>query len=194
MDPSSHSISKKISDEELLNLIHNQETFESAFEFLVNRYSRQLYPVVRRIVLRHEDADDVLQNTFIKVWQKIKTFRGESKLTTWLHSIAINEALSFVRREKADRKLALTGEDYDIAQMLTSDPYFNGEEIEAQFLAAIAQLPEKQRLAFELRYFDDRPFAEISKMTGTSEGALKANYHHATKKLKKFLNISDEDD
>ena len=187
-------IPPKISDEELLALIHTPDQFEKAFEFLVNRYSRQLYVVVRRIVLRHEDADDVLQNTFIKACRNIKSFRGEAKLSTWLHSIAVNEALSHIRKEKEERKLALEGEGYDLTQMLTSDPYFDGDKAEAEFIAAIAELPEKQRLTFELRYFDDKPFAEIAEITGTSEGALKANYHHAVKKLKKYLNISDEDD
>lgn len=187
-------ISNKITDDELIALLHSQEHFESAFEFLVNRYSRQLYAVIRRIVLRHEDADDVLQNTFIKVWKNIKSFRGDAKLSTWLHSIAVNEALSYIRREKAERKLALTGDGYDIAQMLVSDPYFDGDEAEAQLVAAIAELPEKQRLTFEMRYFDEKPFAEISQITGTSEGALKANYHHAVKKLKNYLNISDDSD
>lgn len=184
----------KISDEELLGLLHSRERFEEAFELVVSRYSRQLYAVIRRIVLRHEDADDVLQNTFIKVWKNIQGFRGDAKLSTWLHSIAVNEALSHIRKERVERKLALTGEDYDISAMLISDPYFDGDEAEAQFIAAIARLPEKQRLTFELRYFDEKPFAEISRITGTSEGALKANYHHAVKKLQNFLNITDDGD
>ncbi len=191
--PSTVHIPPNISDEELIGLLHSKEHAEQAFEFVVNRYSRQLYAVVRRIVLRHEDADDVLQNTFIKVWKNIRGYRGDAKLSTWLHSIAVNEALSFIRREKSERKLALTGDGYDIAQMLASDPYFDGDEAEAQLIAAIAQLPEKQRITFELRYFDEKPFGEISKITGTSEGALKANYHHAVKKLQNFLNITDPD-
>lgn len=187
-------IPNNISDEELIGLLHSKEHFEDAFEFVVNRYSPQLYAVIRRIVLRHEDANDVLQNTFIKVWRNLKGFRGDAKLSTWLHSIAVNEALSHLRKEKSERKLALTGDGYDIMQMLKSDPYFDGDEAQAKLVAAIAELPEKQRLTFEFRYFDEKPFAEISQITGTSEGALKANYHHAVKKLKRFLNISDEND
>lgn len=180
-----------ISDDELVGMLISKEDSESAFEFLVDRYSQQLYAVIRRIVYNHDDADDVLQNTFIKIWKNIKTFKGNSKLSTWMYSIATNEALSFLRREKPERKLPMTTEEYDIAQTLISDPYFDGEAAEAQFLAAIAELPEKQRLTFELRYFEDLPYKEIAEITGTSEGALKANYHHAVKKLKKFMDIED---
>lgn len=181
-----------ITDDELVKKLSDKKYREAAFAYLLDRYSEQLYAVIRRIVYRHEDADDVLQNTFIKVWKNIKTFKGNSKLSTWMYSIATNEALSFIRREKPERKLPMTTEDYDIAQTLMSDPYFDGDELEAQFLAAIAELPEKQRLTFELRYFEDLPYKEISEITGTSEGALKANYHHAVKKLKNYMNLDEE--
>lgn len=180
-----------VTDRELVRMLSDPEQSEAAFAFLLDRYSRQLYAIIRRIVYRHEDADDVLQNTFIKIWRNVRTFKGESKLSTWMYSIATNEALSFIRREKPERKLQMTTEDYDLAQLLISDPYFDGEQVEAEFLAAIAELPEKQRITFELRYFEDLPYKEISEITGTSEGALKANYHHAVKKLKRIMDIEE---
>lgn len=187
------NIPHDISDEELLKLLTQPDTLEVAFSFLVDRYSQQLYAVIRRIVYRHEEADDVLQNTFVKVWRHIGTFKGQSKLSTWLYSIATNEALSHIRKEKNMRRLPLTTEEYDLTQMLMSDPYFDGDLAEAQFMAAIDQLPEKQKLTFELRYFQDLPYKEISEITNTSEGALKANYHHAVKKIKKAMGIDESD-
>lgn len=186
------NIPRDIADEELLKLLTTPETQEAAFSFLVDRYSPQLYAVIRRMVYRHEEADDVLQDTFVKVWRYIGTFKGESKLSTWLYSIATNEALSHLRKEKKMRRLPLTTEEYDLTQILMSDPYFDGDLAEAQLFKAIDQLPEKQKLAFELRYFQDLPYKEISEITGTSEGALKANYHHAVKKIKKELGIEDD--
>lgn len=188
------TIKPNTSDEELLSLLSHIEHKEQAFEYLVDRYSQQLYAVIRRIVHRHEDADDVLQNTFIKVWKNIESFKGKSKLSTWMYTIATNEALSHLRREKPSRKLPMTTEEYDLAQTLISDPHFDGDEVEAQFMAAIDQLPEKQKITFELRYFQDLPYKEISEITGTSEGALKANYHHAVKKLKAYLDLDEQVD
>lgn len=187
-------IPTKISDEQLVELLQSKKDREQAFGYLVDKYSQQLYAVIRRIVYRHEDADDILQDTFIKVWRNIDSFKGQSKLSTWMYSIATNEALSFLRREKANRKLPLTTEEYDLAEMLTSDPYFDGDEAEAQFMAAIDKLPEKQKITFELRYFQNLPYKEISEITNTSEGALKANYHHAIKKLKGFLGIDNTEE
>lgn len=186
------NIPRDIADEELLKLLITPETQEVAFSFLVDRYSPQLYAVIRRMVYRHEEADDVLQDTFVKVWRYIGTFKGESKLSTWLYSIATNEALSHLRKEKKMRRLPLTTEEYDLTQILMSDPYFDGDLAEAQLFKAIDQLPEKQKLTFELRYFQDLPYKEISEITGTSEGALKANYHHAVKKIKKEMGIEDD--
>lgn len=187
-------IPSNISDERLIELLHSKKEREAAYEFLVDKYSQQLYAVIRRIVYRHEDADDVLQNTFIKVWRNIGSFKGQSKLSTWMYTIATNEALSHLRREKSNRKLPLSTDEYDLSEMLTSDPYFDGDEAEAKFMASIEKLPEKQKLTFELRYFQDLPYKEISEITGTSEGALKANYHHAVKKLRAYLGIDDTEE
>lgn len=184
-------INPSLSDEELLPLLQDPHTNEAAFALLIDRYSRPLYSLVRRIVLNHDDTDDVLQNVFIKIWQGIALFRGDSKLSTWLYSIATNEALSFIRKEKVERKMPLATDEYDLARQLTSDPMFDGEEAEALLLAAIDQLPEKQKITFQLRYYEDLSYQEISEITGTSVGALKANYHHAVAKLQKFLGLDD---
>lgn len=181
-------------DEQLLELLQSSDTREPAFEFLMDKFAPQLYSVIRRIVHTHDDTDDVLQNTFVKVWQNLSSFRGDSKLSTWMYTIATNEALSHLRRERRSKKVPLTTDEYDLSEMLQSDPYFDGTAAEADFLAAIDQLPEKQRLTFEYRYFQELPYKEISEITGTSEGALKANYHHAVKKLQKFLNIDLDED
>lgn len=183
----SNTIPKNITDEALLDLLHRKETMEEAFGFLVDRYSPQLYPIIRRIAYNHDDTDDILQNVFVKVWKNVSKFRGESKLSTWLYSIATNEALSFIRQEKRDQKVPLANDDYDLAMTLESDPYFDGDKLMRDFMAAIDLLPDKQKVAFQLRYFEDLPYDEISEITGTSIGALKANYHHAVKKLEKFI-------
>lgn len=185
------TIPPDIPDEELVALLQNKATAEQAFAFLVQQQSPRLYSAIRRIVYRHDDADDILQETFIKVWKNISTFRGNSKLSTWIYSIATNEALSHLRKEKRQRKLPLETDEYDLAAMLKSEPYFNGDELVIEFMNAIDKLPEKQKLTFELRYFEELPYNEISEITGTSVGALKANYHHATKKLHKYLGVDE---
>lgn len=187
-------IPKNITDEDLLALLREKSRREEAFGFLMDRYAPQLYSVIRRIIYNHEDTDDVLQDVFIKVWKNIATFRGDSKLSTWLYSIATNEALTFVRREKKDRKVPLTTDEYDLSTTLESEPYFDGDELVRDLMVAIDKLPEKQRVTFMLRYFEELPYTEISEITGTSVGALKANYHHAVKKLEKYLGVvADED-
>ncbi|MCI6279059.1 MAG: RNA polymerase sigma factor [Porphyromonas sp.] len=188
------NIPKNISDDDLLVLLHSGDRMEEAFGFLVDRYSPQLYNIVRRIVFSHDDTDDILQNVFVKVWKNVAGFRGASKLSTWLYSIATNEALSFLRKEKREQKIPLSTEEYDLATTLESEPYFDGDELMRDFMVAIDKLPEKQKVTFELRYFEEMPYNEISEITGTSTGALKANYHHAVKKLQKFLGIESEGD
>lgn len=181
------SLDHSISDEDLLEYLRTPQSAEAAFGLLIDRYSRSLYAVIRRIVLSHESADDVLQNTLIKVWTRIAQFRGQSKLSTWLYSIATNEALSHLRSERSRAHYPLETDEYDLSQTLMSDPYFDGDEVEATFIQAIDRLPEKQKITFQLRYFEDLPYSEISQITGTSIGALKANYHHALHKLKQYI-------
>lgn len=166
-------------------------TRRKAFEVVVRQYSEQLYWQVRRIVLTHEDSNDVLQNVFIKAWSHLDSFRNDSKLSTWLYRIAINESLDFVRRSKNINAVSADAEDSGVANMLLADEYFDGNETEAMLQEAISTLPDVQRTVFNLRYFDNMRYSEISKILATSEGALKASYHIAVKKISEYFKSRD---
>ena len=159
------------------------------FESIVREYSEQLYYTIRRIVLTHDDANDVLQETFLKAWNAFDTFQGGSKVSTWITRIAINESLDFLRRNK--HQASTTSDDLSVAKTLLADEYFDGSETEAMLQEAIAQLPDVQRTVFQLRYFEEMKYSDISKLLDTSEGALKASYHIAVKKITEFFNSHD---
>ena len=159
------------------------------FESIVRENSEQLYWQIRRIVLTHEDANDVLQNTFLKAWNGYDSFHGESKVSTWLSRIAINESLDFLRRNK--HAASATADDISVANTLLADEYFDGNETEALLQQAIAQLPDVQRTVFQLRYFEEMKYSDISKLLGTSDGALKASYHIAVNKICEFFKSRD---
>lgn len=156
------------------------------FEQIVPQYSEKLYWAIRRIVLCHDDANDVLQNVFIKVWNGIDDFQNRSKLSTWLYRIAVNEALDFLRRQRNVASLD-TVDNMSVADRLEADLYFDGDRAQALLLEAIASLPDVQRVVFNLRYYDELKYAEISQMLDTSEGALKASYHIAVKKITAYM-------
>lgn len=181
--------------ETLLEALKNESTRREAFTQLVRTNQQQLYYAVRRIVVLHEDADDVLQNTFIKAWQGLDNFRGDSSLNTWLYRIAMHEALDHLERQKRHHGLSIDDDLQQsaraLAAQLESDPYFDGDETEFQLQEAIAQLPAKQRLVFNMKYFDEMKYEEISAVLGTSVGALKASYHHAVQKISSFFNLND---
>lgn len=180
-----------LNDDKINALLQKPETRREGFEKAVRQYGEQLYWQIRRIVLTHEDADDVLQNVFLKAWSSLDSFHGDSKLITWLTRIAINEALDFQRRKKNRPTLSADDEGMSIAHQLTADDYFDGDEVEAQLQEAIAQLPDVQRTVFLLRYYDEMKYSEISEMLGTSEGGLKASYHIAVKKITDFFHRHD---
>ena len=177
-------------EQEIMNQLKDPKTRRKAFEQLVNRYSEQMYWQVRRIVLLHEDADDVLQNVFLKAWSKLDTFHQESKISTWLYRIALNESLDFMRRKKA-QMVSMDDDAATVGSMLLADDYFNGTEVEAMLQEAVAQLPDVQRTVFNMRYFDDMKYSEISEILQTSEGSLKASYHIAVKKISEFFRHRD---
>ena len=177
-------------EQEIMNQLKDPKTRRKAFEQLVNQYSEQLYWQVRRIVLLHEDANDVLQNVFLKAWSKLDSFHQESKISTWLYRIALNESLDFMRRKKA-QMVSMDDDAATVGSMLMADDYFNGTEAEAMLQEAIAQLPEVQRTVFNMRYFDDMKYSEISEILQTSEGSLKASYHIAVKKISEFFKHRD---
>lgn len=164
---------------------------EKDFEKLVNQYSEPLYWQIRRLVNNHEDANDLLQNTFVKAWSKIDEFRNDAKISTWLYRIAINESIDFLRKQKNFNGVSTDAEDAVIANTLKSDPYFDGDDIQVKLQTAISLLPPAQKAVFNMRYFDEMPYSEISEITGTSEGALKASYHIAVQKISKYFKTND---
>jgi RNA polymerase sigma-70 factor (ECF subfamily) len=176
-----------LDDATLLKMILNPETQNSGFRELVSQYQKPLYYHIRSLVLNHDDADDVLQNTFIKVFRGLSGFKEESKLYTWMFRIASNESFTFLS-QKAKKK-HITSEELllQITENLESDVYFEGDEIELKLQKAVHRLPEKQQLVFKMKYFDDLTYEAISEILGTSVGALKASYHHAVKKIEYFL-------
>ncbi len=177
-------------EEQLVVMLSDPSTQRKAFEMVVRQYSEQLYWQVRRIVLTHEDANDVMQNVMLKAWTNLDSFRKDSKISTWLYRIAINESLDFVRRQKGVATVS-ADDATGVANTLMADRYFDGDETEAQLQEAIAQLPEVQRTVFNLRYFDEMKYSEMSKVLNTSEGALKASYHIAVKKISEFFKQHD---
>ena len=179
-----------MSDKELLLLLSEPKTQREGYSALVRQYSEQLYWKIRHIVLSHEDASDVLQNTFIKAWQGLGTFQGKSSISTWLHRIAINEALDLLRKRKAAENVS-ADENLGVANKLMADDYFDGDETQALLQQAVATLPEVQRTVFTMKYFDDMKYSEISKILNTSEGALKASYHLAVKKITEYFKLYD---
>jgi len=158
---------------------------------MVNQYGERLYWQIRRIVLVHEDADDVMQNTFAKAWNNLDNFKGESKVSTWLYRIAINESLDFMRHKKTIATVSADDPDGNVAATLMADKYFDGDETAAQLQEAIARLPDVQRTVFNLRYFDEMKYSDMSQVLGTSEGALKASYHIAVKKISDYFKAHD---
>lgn len=169
--------------EELLN----PKTQNVAFQKLVQLYQKPLYNHIRNIVIDHDDANDVLQNTFIKVYQYLANFKGESKLFSWIYRIATNESLTFINNKAKKNHISNEEVSQKAINNLEADVYFNGNEIQLKLQKAIAQLPEKQQLVFKMKYFEELKYEEISEILGTSVGALKASYHLATKKIEDFL-------
>lgn len=165
--------------------------YEQQFRELVEKYSEQLYWHVRELVGSHEDADDILQEVFVKVWKALPGFRGDSSVNTWLWRIATNEALSFLRKQKVRAALRFSSLDAEAERVLDSDPWFDGDEAQRRLAVAISKLPGKQRAVFCMRYFEELPYEEISEITGTSVGALKASYHQAAEKIKASVGLAD---
>ena len=178
-------VMSQITEEDIKQLLGSDT--ERAFRMIIDRYGSRLYWHIRRLVIIHEDADDVLQNTFINAWKNIRSFRFESSLLTWLWSIATNEALTLIRKKEKQGTVSLDEVGNFFAQSVEGSTYFNGDDVSARLQDAIMKLPEKQRLVFNMKYFDDMSYGEISGVTGTSVGALKASYHHAVKKIEKHL-------
>ncbi len=182
---------KTFNEKEIILQLQDPELQRQAFEKVVKTYSEQLYWQIRRLVLSHDDANDLLQNTFLNAWKNLEYFRGDAKLSTWLYRIALNECLCFLNKQRAHNKISLDNEEGTTIYKLESDSYFDGDEARLLFEKAIQTLPEKQRIIFNLKYFQEMKYEEISAILGTSVGALKASYHHAVKKIEEFLQQHD---
>lgn len=175
-----------MSDREIINLF-NEGKKEEAFRLIVDNYSERLYWHVRRFVCCHEDTDDLLQDIFIKIWAALPSFRGDAQLFTWAYRIATNEVLNFLRKQKFRAMISLDSASATLMRKIDEDVHFNGDMLQRELHKAIQKLPEKQRIVFNLRYFDEMKYEDISAITGTSVGALKASYHHAYNKIKENL-------
>ncbi len=171
----------------LVEQLQNTLTKEKAFRVLITQYKERLYWHVRKIVISHDDADDVLQNTFIKIFKNIDKFNQESKLYSWMYRIATNESITFINKRAKERNVDISEMHSQLASTLESDVFFSGDEIQIILQKAIATLPTKQQLVFNMKYFDDLKYDEISEILETSVGALKASYFHAVKKIEKYI-------
>lgn len=178
-------------ERKVLELIQEESTQRQGFEMIVSQYSEQLYWQIRRMVLSHEDANDLLQNTFIKAWTNIDLFRAEAKLSTWLYRIALNECLTFLNKQRMATTITMDDPEASAIQKLESDSFYSGDQVQLLLQKALMTLPEKQRMVFNLKYFQEMKYEEMSEIFGTSVGALKASYHHAVKKIEKFFEEID---
>ncbi len=174
-------------DMELLQQFRNPVTKEKAYTVIIKKYQEKLYWHIRRMVVEHEDANDVLQNMFIKVWNGLDNFREDAQLYTWLYRIATNESLTFLDQQKRRSAVSFDDMESSLGNKLKADKHFDANKLEWKLQLAIQQLPEKQRVVFNLRYYDEMPYEEMSRVLETSEGALKASYHHAVKKIEDFI-------
>jgi RNA polymerase sigma-70 factor (ECF subfamily) len=174
-------------DRELLLQFKDETTRERAYTSIIKKYQEKLYWHIRRMVVEHEDANDVLQNMFIKVWKNLENFREDSQLYTWLYRIATNESLSFLEQQKKRSSASFSDQENYLSNKLVADKDFDGKKLEWKLQQAIQGLPEKQKVVFNLRYFDEMPYEDMSRVLETSEGALKASYHHAVKKIEDYI-------
>lgn len=178
---------KETKDSQILLLIRTPSRNEEGFRLLLQQYQERLYWHIRRMVIEHEDANDVLQNVLIKIYRSIHSFEGKAQLYTWLYRIATNETITFLNKKKKKTIVSIEQEGLNLANTLKADDYFDGAHIQIKLQQAIASLPEKQRLVFNMRYFEEMPYQEMAVILGTSVGALKASYHHAVKKIEHYI-------
>ncbi|MFS0491015.1 RNA polymerase sigma factor [Leadbetterella byssophila] len=176
-------------DDAIIELLENPESHEKAFRLILSSYKEKIYYHIRKIVVDHDDADDVTQETFIKIWRNLDKFRGDSKLYTWLYRIATNEALTFLQKKRKDMSVSIDDNEMLVATLESpqSDTYLSGDEIQIKLQKALLELTDKQRVVFNLKYFENLKYEEIAEITDTSVGGLKATYHFAVKKIEEFL-------
>lgn len=181
---------KETSDKEIIKLFNTKGKQQEAFRIIMSMYKERLYWHIRKIVITHDDSDDALQNTFIKVWKNLGSFQGNSTLFTWIYRIATNEALTILKKNKRTNLYSVSNEDNYYENTLKSDPYFDGNELQLKLQTAVNKLPEKQKIIFTMKYFDELKYSEIAEILETTVGSLKASYHHAAKKVESYLKES----
>jgi len=178
---------KPFLEDDIVEKLRDPKTKREAFTKVVEAYSEKLYWLIRKMVLSHDDANDILQNTFLKVWTNLDNFRGESKIFTWIYKIAVNENITFLNRQRSMQNISLDDADVFMLERLSGDDYFDGDALQLKLEEAILSLPQKQRTVFLMKYHEDMKYEDMSEILGTSVGALKASYHHAVKKIEAFL-------
>ncbi len=176
-----------LSDSEILAMFRTSEQKNYAFTLLVNKYQKRIYLFIRRMLIIHEDTDDVVQNVFIKVWKNLDGYRGDSSLFTWLYRISVNESNTYLRNRRLRNLISFQSFEDEMIQHIQDDYYFNGDDIQRKLRKAIVLLPKKQQMVFNMRYFEDLSYEQIAQILGTSVGALKASYHIAAKKVEQFV-------
>ncbi len=185
------SYKSPIDEKKLIADLQNPSTARAALDELIRVYGEQIYWQIRKMVGSHEDANDLLQNCFIKAWNNIHNFRGDARMSTWLYKIAVNESINFLNKEKQRRGMTENGDDSFLLQNMESDGFIDGDSLQKELQTAILKLPEKQRIVFNMRYYDEMKYEEMSEILGTSVGALKASYHHAVKKITAAIQNSE---
>ena len=180
-------MSLQVEDSEILSKFQDEKTRNEAFNLLLKKYQQKIYWHIRRMVVDHDDADDLVQAVFIKVWKNLLGFRNDAQLYTWMYRIASNECITFLNKKKQKNNIPLDDVAYELADSLADSTYFNGDQAQRKLQEALLTLPEKQRLVFNMKYYDDMKYEEISDVLGTSVGALKASFHLAVKKIEAFL-------
>ena len=177
------------SDQELLNLIKNNDSSHYGFNLLVKQHQQKVYWIIRRMLISHEDSNDAVQEVFIKVWKSILDFKEQSNLATWIYRIAVNEAITKLRKKRNMFFIPIVDVEKELSILIDFGDQYSGDEIQKKLQKAILMLPVKQRMVFNLKYFEELKYTEISELLGVSEGGLKAQYHHAVKKIEQFLQI-----
>ncbi len=185
------SYKSPIDEKQLVADLQNPRTARDAFDTLTRTYGEQIYWQIRKMVVSHDDANDLLQNCFIKAWNNLHNFRGGARLSTWLYKIAVNESINFLNKERQRKGMTEEGDDTFLLQNIESDEFIDGDALQLELQQAILNLPEKQRLVFNMRYYDEMKYEEMSEILGTSVGALKASYHHAVKKITAAIQNSE---
>jgi RNA polymerase sigma factor (sigma-70 family) len=182
---------KQVEDSEILQKFSQEQTRNEAFNLLLHKYQQKIYWHIRRLVINHDDADDLVQEVFVKVWKHLGNFRSDSQLYTWLYRIATNECITFLNKKKNQNNIPLDDVSFELSESLMDSSYFDGNKAQLKLQQALLTLPEKQRLVFNMKYFDDLKYEEISEILGTSVGALKASFHLAVKKIESYIKNTD---